>query len=120
MNNKRIGTGFERRMCELYAQNGYWVHFITPDTRGSQPFDVIAAKNGVTTVFDCKTCKDHIFRINRLEDNQIMAFEKWWACGNSIPYVAVEHDGRVYMISYDELKMRRSVDLNKKMAVYIL
>lgn len=114
MNNKKLGTSFEKRICEIYAQNGYWVHFISPDARGSQPFDIIAVKNGHVTVFDCKTCKDHIFRISRLEDNQIMAFEKWIDCGNGIPWIAVEHDERIYMISYTRLKIEQKIDLDKE------
>ena len=46
MNNKIIGTAFEKEMCELLANRGYWVHFITPDNRGAQPFDIIAVKDG--------------------------------------------------------------------------
>lgn len=114
MNNKKLGANFEKQVCNLYAQNGYWVHFIAPDARGSQPFDIIAVKNGKVTVMDCKTCKDHIFRISRLEDNQIMAFERWLACGNGIPWIAVEHDGNVYMISYTRLKINQKVDLDKE------
>ena len=116
MNNKSIGTEFERQMCELFAQNGYWVHFISPDSRGSQPFDIIAVKDGHSVVFDCKTCKDHIFRIDRLEDNQLMAFEKWLMCGNSMPFVAIEHKTAVYMIDYSRLKKERKIDLNKEVA----
>ena len=114
MNNKKLGTAFEKQICNLYSQSGYWVHFISPDSRGSQPFDIIAVKNGKVTVIDCKTCKDHVFRISRLEDNQIMAFEKWLACGNGIPWVAVEHDGNVYMISYTRLKINQKIDLDKE------
>lgn len=114
MNNKKLGSNFERQMCELYAQNGYWVHFISPDARGSQPFDIIAVKNGRVIVFDCKTCKDHIFRLSRLEDNQVMAFEKWIACGNPMPYIAVEYQGAVYMIDYDRLKRSKKIDLRKE------
>ena len=115
MNNKKIGTAFEKQMCELFSQNGFWVHFISPDSRGSQPFDVIAVKNGHAVVFDCKTCKDHIFRIDRLEDNQIMAFEKWIACGNSAPFVAIEHETAVYMIDYLRLKKEKKIDLREEM-----
>ena len=39
MNNKKLGTEFEREAVTLLSQKGYWVHFITPDSRGSQPFD---------------------------------------------------------------------------------
>ena len=114
MNNKRLGTRFERQLCQWFAERGYWVHFISPDSRGAQPFDIIAVKNGKVRAIDCKTCKDHIFRMSRLEDNQVMAFEKWISCGNGSPYIAVEHDGGVYLIAYLYLKMNERVDLKKE------
>ena len=114
MNNKKTGTDFERYIYDLYAQNGYWVHFISPDNRGSQPFDFIAVKNGRVMVFDCKTCKDDIFRISRLEDNQIMAFEKWIACGNPMPFIVIEHNSAIYMVEYDRLKSKGKIDLRKE------
>lgn len=111
MNNKRLGTAFERMVCELLAQDGYWVHFISPDARGAQPFDIIAAKNGRALAIDCKTCAAASISIKRLEDNQIMAFERWLACGNDMPIVAVLHNEQVYWIRYDDLKSKKSIRL---------
>lgn len=113
MNNKKLGTEFEKAMVGLLAKAGYWVHFISPDARGAQPFDIIAAKDGFAVAIDCKTCKDHIFRIGRLEENQIMAFEKWLKCGNATPYLAVEYKDKICMVSYETLKKEGSVDLDK-------
>lgn len=115
MNNKHIGTAFEQEVCDLLAQNGYWVHFITPDSRGAQPFDIIAVKDGHALAVDCKTCVSDTFNISRLEDNQIMAFEKWLKCGNSIPLVMVKHKGVVYPIRYTDLRKHRSINLKKYM-----
>lgn len=109
MNNKQIGTEFEQEFCEALAQKGYWAHFIVPDARGAQPFDIIAVKDGIAYAIDCKTCVANIFSMNRLEDNQIMAFEKWLACGNSMPIVAVKHKGYVYGIEYEVLKKQGKV-----------
>lgn len=117
MNNKQKGTAFERAMQEVYSQGGWWVHFISPDARGSQPFDIIAAKNGKVEVFDCKTCQSNIFKIERLEDNQILAFEKWIRCGNSTPFVAVEHDNKVFFIDYLRLKQEKKINLDEEVAV---
>ena len=114
MNNKKLGMAFERRMVDDLSDRGYWVHFITPDNRGAQPFDIIAVKDGLAVAMDCKTCKDKIFRISRLEDNQIMAFDHWLKCGNANPFIAVEHDDRIIMIDYCELKKKGKIDLEKK------
>lgn len=114
MNNKKKGTAFEKTMQEIYSQNGWWVHFISPDSRGMQPFDVIAVKNNKIHVFDCKTCQSDIFSIDRLEDNQILAFEKWIKCGNSDPFIAVEHDSKVYFIDYKRLKKEKRINLSRE------
>ena len=112
MNNKKLGTAFENEFCDLLARRGYWVHFISPAPNGGQPFDVVAAKDGVAYAFDCKTCVDKRFTISRLEDNQILSFERWLACGNNEPRVAVKHKGAIYLIPYTELKEKKSVLLN--------
>ena len=113
MNNKRLGMAFEKRIVNELSRAGYWVHFISPDCRGAQPFDIIYAKYGTAYVGDCKTSKDHVFRIGRLEENQKMAFEKWKACGNTDPVIFVEYNGEVKKVSYFELKKRGKVDLNE-------
>ena len=114
MNNKKIGTDFEHEVCEMFARKGYWVHFIVPDARGAQPFDIIAVKDGNAVAIDCKTCVADTFNISRLEDNQKMAFEKWLKCGNSMPMVIVKHKNKLYVLPYDELKFRKSIKLEDK------
>lgn len=114
MNNKRLGTAFERMVCEWLAKKGCWVHFITPDASGAQPFDIIAVHHGRAIALDCKTCADHIFRISRLEDNQIMAFEKWLKCGNEEPLVFIEYKRDIYIVGYRKLKELEKVDLQKR------
>lgn len=111
MNNKRLGMEFEREVCESLRQKGYWVHFIAPDNRGAQPFDIVAVKEGVAFAIDCKTSAKPIFPIKRLEDNQILAFEKWMACGNTTPIIYVKYQGRTIMVPYTELKEKGSVNL---------
>lgn len=113
MNNKELGTQFEQEMCEMLKQDGWWVHFIEPKPNGAQPFDIIAVKQGRAIAVDCKTSATSRFDIKRLEDNQICAFEKWIACGNSMPYVAVRYCGEVYMIDYIYLKNRKVIDLEE-------
>ena len=112
MNNKKLGTDFENLMVEKLADNGYWVHFISPDNSGAQPFDIIAVKNGIPIAGDCKTSKDHIFRISRLEENQKTAFEKWLACGNPEPLIFVEYKSGIKIINYTDLKREGKVDLD--------
>lgn len=112
MNNKIKGTMFEREVCKILAENGYWVHFMSPDATGAQPFDIIAVKDGYALAADCKTCDANSFTMNRLEQNQIMAFDRWMACGNTIPVLFVKHEEEIFMIPYDDLVKNWKVKLN--------
>lgn len=113
MNNKVRGTQFEKEICKILADHGYWVHFMSPDNRGAQPFDIIAVRHGFALAADCKTCKANIFSISRLEDNQRTAFDKWLADGNTDPVLFVKHDGKIYIISYAELVKEERIRLNE-------
>lgn len=113
MNNKQLGTAFERRVCELLKEQGYWVHFMSPDSRGSQPFDIITVKDGFAAAVECKTLdksKKH-FSIDRLEDNQRMAFDYWLSCGNTMPLIYVEYGDEIKVIEWGELKEKGKVEM---------
>ena len=114
MNNKRLGTAFEKEFCQILASKGWWVHFITPAPHGGQPFDIIAVKAGEAIAIDCKTCASHLFHLTRLEENQVMAFEKWMACGNSEPKIAVKYNDKIYLIEYRRLREYGRIDLDKE------
>ena len=57
MSNKSNGTAFEREFAQMLSEHGFWAHCLK-DNQNGQPFDVIAARNGITYVFDCKDCQD--------------------------------------------------------------
>lgn len=114
MNNKKLGTEFENKVCQELNEAGWWVHFFSPDRAGAQPFDIIAVRGGRAKAIDAKTSSTHRFSINRLEDNQRLAFDKWLRCGNDMPYLAVEYDNQIVWVSYWELKENGTVDLRRK------
>ena len=118
MNNKELGTEFEQEMCGWLAGMGWWVHFISPDRRGAQPFDIIAVKDNVPVAIDCKTSSRRSFPYSRLEPNQITSFEKWLSLGNRTALVMVKYNDHVYQISYAELKRFGKVDLSKRRYLY--
>ena len=118
MNNKKLGTAFEREICQYLAKNGWWVHFIAPAANGGQPFDIIAVKDGDALAADCKTTVANRFSISRLEQNQIFAFERWLACGNDPPFVFIKYGAKVYMIPYSIIKSEEVIDLNEYQALY--
>ena len=112
MNNKRLGTEFEREFCELLAACGFWVHFMSPSASGAQPCDIIACKNDAPFLFDCKTCEKNVFHLSRLENNQILAFDRFLKTGNDFAFIAVKHDDKIYLIPYNLLQKKGSVRFN--------
>lgn len=112
MNNKELGTQFEKETCELLARYGWWVHFLSPNEAGAQPFDVIAVRHGKALAIDCKTSKSKIFAMNRLEMNQQLAFERWIRCGNLTPLVFVKYNENIHIVNYQTLYKYGKVDLD--------
>lgn len=113
MNNKRLGTEFEREVVTLLSKRGYWVHFITPDSRGSQPFDIIASKDDRPIVADCKTSSKKWFSISRLEENQIMAFELWFKKGNRYAFVFIKYNDKIYQIPFRMIEGLQRINLEE-------
>lgn len=117
MNNKVLGTAFEKELCQLLQDKGMWVHFIEPNKAGAQPFDIIAVANNVPIAIDCKTSVRGVFPYSRLEDNQKFAFEKWLDCGNEYAVIAVKYtdkvklENKIYFIDYELLKEEEKLNL---------
>lgn len=110
MNNKELGSSFEKEYADILSEYGFWVTFLTPKKHvGSQPCDLIAIKNDKTFLIDCKTCKSHLFPIDRIEENQRQAYEKYRECGNKDPFIlAIKHQEKIIEINMD------TIDFNKK------
>lgn len=104
MSNKSNGTAFERAFAELLSEEGFWAHCLKDNVNG-QPFDVIAAKNGRTYVFDCKDCQTDRFVLSRIEENQHNAMSLWAETGNYQGMFAVKFSGRIYLIPHRMLEI---------------
>ena len=106
-NNKKNGNHFEEEFCELLALHGFWEHNMAQNQVG-QPADVIAVKNGIPVLIDCKECETNRFPLSRIEGNQEGAMTLWEQTGNEHCYFAMKlKDGRIYMVSFDELMLRQ-------------
>lgn len=106
MNNRKIGSQFEQELCNELAKNGWWAHFLSQNQTG-QPADVIAVRNNVAVLIDCKVCADNRFALSRIECNQEGAMTLWEATGNAYCYFAMKlNDGRIYMVPFDDLQLR--------------
>ena len=89
MSNKSSGTAFECDFAMRLSGYGFWVHRLQ-DNHNGQPFDVIAARDGIAYVFDCKDCSQERFPFSRIEENQKTAMKLWWECGNTEPLFAIQ------------------------------
>lgn len=99
MSNKSNGTEFEKEFAQLLFKNSFWVHLMQ-DNRNGQPFDVIAAKDGETYVFDCKDCTLGMFSLSRIEENQECAMRLWQECGNHEGLFALKLPSGIRILPY--------------------
>lgn len=100
MNNKKLGNRFESELCELLFNNGFWAHNLAQNQAG-QPADVIAVRNKVAYLIDCKVCSAKGFDLRRVEDNQITAMQLWDECGNGQGWFAIKvPTGDIYMLPF--------------------
>lgn len=100
MSNKSTGTKFESEFRLLLWRNGFWAHGFQ-DNRNGQPCDVIAVKNGIAWLFDCKNCQGPYFRLDRMEENQLNAMEMFQMAGNRRGMFAIQFpDKEIYLADY--------------------
>ena len=113
MNNKVLGNSFENEYAKILRERGYWVTFLTPKKNiGSQPCDLIAIKDDKPILIDCKTCKTHLFPINRIEENQRQAFKRYSKCGNTKFILAIKYNNRIYEINMKDIDFKqKNLDL---------
>ena len=96
--NRAVGNAFEIELCEMLYAYGFWVHRLTQDNAG-QPADVIAARNKIAYLIDCKDCSAKGFDLRRVEENQITAMQLWNECGNGQGWFAIKvPTGDIYML----------------------
>lgn len=101
--NKKLGNEFENELAEILAENGFWVHLLNQNKSG-QPADIIATKNRQSFLIDAKVCTDNKFKLDRIEENQHLAMQKWKNCGNGEGWFALKVASGTYMISHSVMK----------------
>ena len=94
---------FENDFCNYLAEQGYWVYHIPKKKDGSQPFDVLAVKNGVVAVYDCKVLHGDRFPLSRIEWNQRYGFAQIQSKGG---VAVIKADSGIYEIPYVRLQKR--------------
>lgn len=105
--NRTVGGHFEEELCKMLAERGWWAHNMAQNQVG-QPADVIAVKNNIAVLIDCKVCANNRFPLSRIECNQEGAMTVWEARGNAYCYFAMKlANGDIYMVSFDDLSLRQ-------------
>lgn len=119
MNNKVLGSNFEKDFANFLASKNYWVHFIEGAAHtGSQPCDIIAIKRDFPELYDCKTLnnKNGLFPISRIEENQRLAYERVRECRNpeTIFSLAILWNNNLYYVDFDDIDFnKKSIDLKE-------
>lgn len=109
MSNKKIGNQFESELCDILSANGFWAHNMAQNSAG-QPADIIAVKDRIAVLIDCKVCENDEFPLRRIEQNQETAMELWKSCGNTNGWFALKlSDDNIYMIALDDLILMRFI-----------
>lgn len=106
--NKKIGNHFEAELCEILFGLGFWAHNMAQNQAG-QPADVIAVRNQLAYLIDCKVCSTTKgFDLRRVEDNQESAMELWRDRGNGEGWFAIKlPDGRIYLVAHCTIQAMR-------------
>ena len=114
------GERFEHEFCEILSKMGFWALRIPRSNNGSQPFDVISVGDKIVNAFDCKVCKSNRFPLDRIEDNQWLAFEaiERKTKHHAFAGLAILHNGNIYRVAHFDLKAaqregQKSLDLSR-------
>ena len=117
---QKKGSEWENEFAQILSRNGFWATVLPKQRDGSQPFDVVASKNGKMLAFDCKTVKGYNYQLNRIEENQEKAFIKLEQCGSYANYFAIKCDDGLMvlldaniLISYKSSGIK-SIDIRKE------
>ena len=111
MSNKKLGSSFEKKFARILSKHGFWARL---DKGYSQTCDIIAGKDNIIYLFECKTCSKDYFDLNRVEDNQTMSRALFKKCGNSeawfVFYVSMKDE--IYLSKKTIKKPSRGVRLS--------
>ena len=99
MTNRKLGNDFEAELCELLFNHGFWTHNLAQNQAG-QPADVLAVRNKVAYLIECKVCSGKGFPLSRVEENQDSSMTLWNECGNGEGWFAIKIAEKIFMIPH--------------------
>lgn len=101
MNNKRRGMTFESEFAQLLSKHGFWARL---DKGKAQTCDILASRNNISYLFECKTTCKNYFNMTRVEDNQSMSRLRFAECGNTEAYFVFLVNGEDIYLSKEPIK----------------
>lgn len=110
------GKLFEKQLCDFYSKQGYFVIYNEKGIAGSQCCDIVVIKNNIATLIETKnlTNKNGIFNLERIEQNQLLAYKKYTQCHNSHFVLAINWNGGVYLLDFGLIYFfDKSIDLKR-------
>ena len=105
------GPEFEHKLCLWFREHGYWALNVPKNQFGAQPFDVLAIKGSMIWAVDAKVCSEPRLRLNRVEDNQMLAFDAISQKTDALCGFMCLHDGLVYFVPYEDVKKEKSASI---------
>lgn len=113
ISNKSKGSKFEEDVAKKLSEEGWWCTLLAgANHTNAQPADIVAAKNNIINLIDCKTLenKNGIFNKNRIEENQRMCYKRFLECGNLSYFIFILWNNDVYCLNIEDiLKYEKSV-----------
>lgn len=109
--NKQQGNRFERELCDMLAEKGFWAHNFQQSKDG-QPADVIAIKDRFHALIDCKLVStDAGFQFSRFEENQRLSMRLFHQRGGQMCYLALKlPSGEIRFLDTATLYGQESLD----------
>lgn len=85
------GKVFEQKLCRHFSKQGYYVLYMEKGITGSQACDIVIIKHNIATLIEAKNLDNQtgIFNLDRVEQNQRLAYSKFKSCKNSNYVLAI-------------------------------
>ena len=111
---------FEKWVATQLGKEGWWALHVAPGADGSQPADIVAVRDQIGMLIDCKMLKDKNgrFPTSRIEENQKLACQAWEKAGNhkKTYLFAILWDKKVFTVTMDEMEDVIAIGLKERKA----